>query len=926
MTNIVNGINYDAFAENLNDKLDIDASNATQATENWVKSVGGADGVVGALIPVLASDTYVPNGCQPCDGKEYDASEYPEFWNDFCGKTEYVTKHYTKVGNIQETEEKVISGFSESNYVDLDRVFSPKPTDTWELFFKFETGPQVVTTQEQFLSSDGFGITFCIGGTQTIQPYISSNGTSWNISTDAQAGGSVAPGTIYYFKAIFDGNYIKAWLSQDKQTWNQCFSIQTTETVFPASIRLGIWGGSVHQPFSGKFYLNESYIKINKITWWIAETRGLSGGNAICCTYEDYQKDIEAYKSCARFGIDKVNNKFKVPTIRDGATLTQAMSDSELGRSYNESLPDAIYYSDAAWGTASGDANRSLVTSKGGYEVNNTGKGLLTGTAQNATPTYSYSYGKLSASNSTYQDNALVQTNNIRVRWFVRLANSIKESYNQIEKYQINSTFFYGMSHWYKGTMNNSSWLRSNGQWNSGNVYEGLWNWLIEKYNRPDFKTTFDNANLFGNILLIDHELKGFSLTNHATPKKLMDPTKPWELVVKFKTGSTVGGFSRVIGTMSEFDTHGIVVGFSNTGNLAIYLSSTGTSWDIANNAATGFNSLAINTTYWYKLAYNGSQYQSWYSTDGRSYTAGNIIANTKPIYIDSLSLGNHKYSASGSQPWVGSVDLTGCYIKSAGEIVWNGIYEENGQVIDTTTEADEYRFVIDTKLKEFKLPLKNGQEGIFADGVKGNGISIGLLCKDGTNHALGGHSTAADNGYSYTVVTQLAKYNTTAGTAMGNTAASAANTTFGLTKDPDKSGMIVDKSIPEGWNLYWYVGDTLRNPQIIDIARISESVSMKVDKTQATEVSFPSDQRIDLTLGASGSTYTAPANGWFSLRGPVSAQGYIGSNLVGLTSVGSSSFGFNAYVPVKTGDVVTISYSKVDSFQFIYAKGSSTE
>lgn len=40
MTNIVNGINYDAFAENLNDKLDIDASNATQATENWVKSVG----------------------------------------------------------------------------------------------------------------------------------------------------------------------------------------------------------------------------------------------------------------------------------------------------------------------------------------------------------------------------------------------------------------------------------------------------------------------------------------------------------------------------------------------------------------------------------------------------------------------------------------------------------------------------------------------------------------------------------------------------------------------------------------------------------------------------------------------------------------------------------------------------------------------
>lgn len=707
-------------------------------------------------------------------------------------------------------------------------MFSPGPTDTWELFFKFETGPQAVAVQEQFLSSDGFGITFCIGDTQTIQPWISSNGTSWNIATAAQAGGSVTPGTIYYFKAIFDGNYIKAWLSQDKQTWNQCFSIQATETIFPAGIRLGVWGGSVHQPFSGKFYLNESYIKINKITWWIAETRGLSGGNAICCTYEDYQKDIERYKSCAKFGIDKVNNKFKVPTVRDGATLTQAMSDSELGKSYNESLPNAIYYSDAAWGTASGDATRSLVTSKGGYEVNNTGKGLLTGTAQNATPTYSYSYGKLSASNSTYQDNALVQTNNIRVRWFVRLANSIKESYNQIEKYQINSTFSYGMSHWYKGTMNNSSWLRSNGQWNSGNVYEGLWNWLIEKYNRPDFKTTFDNANLFGNILLIDHELKGFSLTNHATPKKLMDPTKPWELVVKFKTGSTVGGLSRVIGAFAESDFKGIVVGFTNTSNFSIYLSSAGTNWDIANNVATGLNSLAVNTTYWYKLTYNGSQYQSWYSTDGRSYAAGSIIANAKPIYIDSLSLGSHKYSATACKPWVGSIDLTGCYIKSAGEIVWSGTHEENGQVTNNTTKAEDYRFVIDTKLKEFKLPLKNGQEGVFTNGVKGNGMTLGLTngTANGGLQTLSFNSGVTDGG---TARVDKSGYDKGIGTVVaGGGTGSGFNTyrSVGITTDQSKSGMVVDKTIPEGWNLYWYAGDTLRNPQIIDIARIGEKLT----------------------------------------------------------------------------------------------------
>ena len=40
-------------------------------------------------------------------------------------------------------------------------------------------------------------------------------------------------------------------------------------------------------------------------------------------------------------------NTFKVPTIKDGAYITQAKSDTELGKSYNESLPSSTYQDNA---------------------------------------------------------------------------------------------------------------------------------------------------------------------------------------------------------------------------------------------------------------------------------------------------------------------------------------------------------------------------------------------------------------------------------------------------------------------------------------------------------------------------------------------------------------------------------------------------
>lgn len=92
------------------------------------------------------------------------------------------------------------------------------------------------------------------------------------------------------------------------------------------------------------------------------------------------------------------------------------------------------------------------------------------------------------------------------------------------------------------------------------------------------------------------------------------------------------------------------------------------------------------------------------------------------------------------------------------------------------------------------------------------------------------------------------------------------------------------------------------------------------------------SNNTSNLEFKASGSTYTAPANGWVAIRGLFNAYGYF--NLINNGKVESiadyvnDDDGFGLYIPVKKGDVFSIYYTnvkQVDSFRFIYNKGNGS-
>lgn len=112
------------------------------------------------------------------------------------------------------------------------------------------------------------------------------------------------------------------------------------------------------------------------------------------------------------------------------------------------------------------------------------------------------------------------------------------------------------------------------------------------------------------------------------------------------------------------------------------------------------------------------------------------------------------------------------------------------------------------------------------------------------------------------------------------------------------------------------------------DLTNITDSA-----KVMMAGMGMPSDTYIDLTLGASGTNYTAPANGWFifSKRGTTAGQWITadcGAQRQCYTASNNQAEA-TIYMAVKKGDVLTLYYNLggENTFsRFIYAQGSESE
>ena len=122
------------------------------------------------------------------------------------------------------------------------------------------------------------------------------------------------------------------------------------------------------------------------------------------------------------------------------------------------------------------------------------------------------------------------------------------------------------------------------------------------------------------------------------------------------------------------------------------------------------------------------------------------------------------------------------------------------------------------------------------------------------------------------------------------------------------------------------------------DNGRISQFIPNPVDKlnwksTELSGMSKPSNKYIGLTLGASGSTYTAPANGWFTcVKRAASAGQYLylrtlNSNIGNQTTISNAGEYAIVTIPISAGDRCIVIYTATgegdaERFRFVYDKG----
>lgn len=266
----------------------------------------------------------------------------------------------------------------------------------------------------------------------------------------------------------------------------------------------------------------------------------------------------------------------------------------------------------------------------------------------------------------------------------------------------------------------------------------------------------------------------------------------------------------------------------------------------------------------------------------------------------------------------------SGTVYKSVYELllkIHNGTETKEGVSVKLSTEAyEDTDFVINTADTTFRLPIK--VKLASGNAVVGNGMTLGLT--DGsTNYGLA--TITAQN----LLLGMTGAYGASPGTGSGGGSQIPTNNKFGITTDPTKSGI---ETSSNGLKLYFYVGETVQDANIIAASQVLTRVADLSD-SYISGLGMPSDKYIDLELGSSGTTYTAPANGWFYLNKVVGGDWYYaelsvvkdGKTLFYIFADAYRTSPASIMIPVKKGDTVVVKYNATGAtnhFRFIYAEG----
>ena len=353
----------------------------------------------------------------------------------------------------------------------------------------------------------------------------------------------------------------------------------------------------------------------------------------------------------------------------------------------------------------------------------------------------------------------------------------------------------------------------------------------------------------------------------------------------------------------------------SQTGNTGKFLTTNGTtaSWGVPKT----FNLFDFKWTD-YELGD-----QSWLRADTFSWQDGTVYSNAYNHLVDDID------GKTATSETVGSYTIS-YYLADDGhkittdEATVSDIYDETGVA---------WYYILDTTNQRFKLPrTKYGFVGLRD--------TVGKYVPESLPNITGEHPdiairTANGTGTGVFLDTEYANSAATGGSSRGIKV---------LKFDASDSSSVYQDNAPVQQRatqmyLYFYVGQFTQTATEQTAGLNSELFNGKGDlnaqnlstqgKSLISGLGMPSGTYDDLTLLASGNTYTAPATGWFVISKVSGASGKYIDLSCGNLSIQSHSSGSGdylvLYIPAKKGDVATVSYNVTGStnyFRFVYAEG----
>ena len=330
----------------------------------------------------------------------------------------------------------------------------------------------------------------------------------------------------------------------------------------------------------------------------------------------------------------------------------------------------------------------------------------------------------------------------------------------------------------------------------------------------------------------------------------------------------------------------------------------------------TGFT---LFTSIWQDHLVNNA---SWLRADTFSWQSG-------AVYVAAYNhLVNDFNGTTSATETIGSTTIT-YYRSEDGHKIVLPDQENNVMSIYNATGIAWY-YILDTTNQRFKLPRnKYGFRGLettvgsyFQGSVPAHKHQLVSVKEDGTG------TNGGTNGFINAASTSTERVAT-------NTDVSYAGNIVNATEYQDGAAV---KSRSVEMYLYFFVGNTVEEVTTINVGQLTESLNGKADtslgnlsatgKSLASGLGMPSNRYIDLTLGASGSTYTAPANGWVFFSKVSTAAGQW------IQIVARQSYHqilavtvnpINFLYPVIKNETFAINYTAAgttEKFRFIYAEG----